>query len=112
MKNINVQIPRGSLVAVVGAVGAGKTSLLSALLGEMNKISGRVNTTGNHFSIINVKQNILSYYFKTISVTNILISDRNIKAVGNVLSWKNIENGRIELERDLRIFYRFSSLCK
>ncbi|XP_023935367.1 multidrug resistance-associated protein 1 isoform X2 [Bicyclus anynana] len=46
LKNINVRIPRGSLVAVVGAVGSGKSSLLSAFLGEMNKVSGRVNTTG------------------------------------------------------------------
>lgn len=47
LKNINLHIPRGSLVAVVGAVGSGKSSLLSALLGEMNKVSGRVNTTGS-----------------------------------------------------------------
>ncbi|XP_053612783.1 multidrug resistance-associated protein 1 isoform X6 [Plodia interpunctella] len=46
LKNINLEIPRGSLVAVVGAVGSGKSSLLSALLGEMNKVSGRVNTQG------------------------------------------------------------------
>ena len=31
-------------IAVVGTVGCGKTSLLSALLGEMEKHSGRVNT--------------------------------------------------------------------
>ena len=30
----------GELVAVVGQVGAGKSSLLSAILGEMKKISG------------------------------------------------------------------------
>ncbi|XP_049867756.1 multidrug resistance-associated protein 1 isoform X1 [Pectinophora gossypiella] len=47
LKNINLQVPRGSLVAVVGAVGSGKSSLLSALLGEMNKVSGRVNTHGS-----------------------------------------------------------------
>ncbi|XP_022835137.1 multidrug resistance-associated protein 1 isoform X2 [Spodoptera litura] len=47
LKNINLHVPRGSLVAIVGAVGSGKSSLLSALLGEMNKISGRVNTTGS-----------------------------------------------------------------
>ncbi|KAL4706573.1 hypothetical protein ACJJTC_015771, partial [Scirpophaga incertulas] len=46
LKNINLQVPRGSLVAVVGAVGSGKSSLLSALLGEMNKVSGRINITG------------------------------------------------------------------
>lgn len=47
LKNINLNIPKGSLVAVVGAVGSGKSSLLSAFLGEMNKVSGRVNTTGS-----------------------------------------------------------------
>ncbi|KAJ8721588.1 hypothetical protein PYW07_002363 [Mythimna separata] len=47
LKNLNLHVPRGSLVAVVGAVGSGKSSLLSALLGEMNKVSGRVNTFGS-----------------------------------------------------------------
>jgi len=32
------------LVAVVGTVGSGKSSLMSAFLGEMDKVSGRVNT--------------------------------------------------------------------
>ncbi len=32
----------GQLVAIVGHVGAGKSSLISALLGEMVKISGSV----------------------------------------------------------------------
>lgn len=41
--SINVKIPSGKLVAVVGQVGSGKSSLLSALLGEMDKLSGRVN---------------------------------------------------------------------
>ncbi|XP_045485372.1 multidrug resistance-associated protein 1 isoform X2 [Pieris rapae] len=46
LKNINLQVPKGHLVAVVGAVGSGKSSLLSALLGEMYKTSGRINTYG------------------------------------------------------------------
>jgi len=32
------------LVAVVGTVGSGKSSLVSAFLGEMEKVSGRANT--------------------------------------------------------------------
>ena len=40
--SINLNIKPGQLVAVVGHVGAGKSSLISALLGEMEKIEGHV----------------------------------------------------------------------
>lgn len=36
-------VPRGSLLAVVGPVGCGKSSLISALLGEMEKLEGEVS---------------------------------------------------------------------
>lgn len=35
MSNINLDIPVGSLVAIVGSTGEGKTSLVSAMLGEL-----------------------------------------------------------------------------
>ena len=41
-RSINVNIPSGSLVAVVGQVGCGKSTLLSALLGETEKLNGKV----------------------------------------------------------------------
>jgi ABC-type multidrug transport system fused ATPase/permease subunit len=44
--SINLKIHQGSLVAVVGTVGSGKSSILSALLGEMNKTDGEVNISG------------------------------------------------------------------
>ena len=40
--SINVNIPSGSLVAVVGQVGCGKSTLLSAFLGETEKVAGKV----------------------------------------------------------------------
>ena len=40
--SVNVNIPKGSLVAVVGQVGCGKSTLLSALLGETEKLDGKV----------------------------------------------------------------------
>lgn len=46
LKNINIQVAKGNLTAVVGSVGSGKTSLISALLGEMEKLEGRVNVDG------------------------------------------------------------------
>ncbi|XP_067238284.1 multidrug resistance-associated protein 1 isoform X1 [Chanodichthys erythropterus] len=47
LKRINVCIPEGALVAVVGHVGSGKSSLLSALLGEMQKQEGNVSIKGS-----------------------------------------------------------------
>lgn len=46
LTNINLHIPRGALVTVVGKVGSGKSSLLASLLGEMPKLSGEVEVRG------------------------------------------------------------------
>uniref|UniRef100_A0A8C0LE46 Multidrug resistance-associated protein 1 n=1 Tax=Canis lupus dingo TaxID=286419 RepID=A0A8C0LE46_CANLU len=45
--SITFSIPEGSLVAVVGQVGCGKSSLLSALLAEMDKVEGHVAIKGS-----------------------------------------------------------------
>ena len=47
LKDINMTVKQGSLTAVVGTVGAGKSSLVSAMLGEMEKEKGKVNVTGS-----------------------------------------------------------------
>lgn len=41
--SVTLDIAPGSLVAVVGAVGSGKSSLVSAMLGEMENIKGHIN---------------------------------------------------------------------
>lgn len=41
--SINLRVERGSLVAVVGQVGVGKSSLISSMLGEMETVSGDIN---------------------------------------------------------------------
>ncbi|KAJ6803539.1 ABC transporter C family member 14 isoform X2 [Iris pallida] len=46
LRHVDLLIPRGALAAVVGTVGSGKSSLLSCLLGEMKKISGKVKVCG------------------------------------------------------------------
>ncbi|XP_061612364.1 ATP-binding cassette sub-family C member 3 isoform X3 [Phyllopteryx taeniolatus] len=47
LHNINVLVPQGSLLAVVGHVGCGKSSLISALLGETEKLEGDVSVRGS-----------------------------------------------------------------
>ncbi|XP_016012515.2 multidrug resistance-associated protein 6 isoform X2 [Rousettus aegyptiacus] len=46
LHRINLTVPQGCLLAVVGPVGAGKSSLLSALLGELSKVEGSVSIKG------------------------------------------------------------------
>ncbi|KAL6513255.1 hypothetical protein OROGR_020741 [Orobanche gracilis] len=46
LRNINLKVPHGTKVAIVGTVGSGKSSLLSSILGEMAKISGNVMVSG------------------------------------------------------------------
>ncbi|KAF1319123.1 Abc transporter c family member 5, partial [Globisporangium splendens] len=46
LKNLSLQIKKGDLVVVHGAVGSGKSSFCSALLGEMDKMSGSVFVRG------------------------------------------------------------------
>ncbi|XP_065602612.1 ATP-binding cassette sub-family C member 2 [Cyrtonyx montezumae] len=47
IKDVTLDIKPGSLVAVVGAVGSGKSSLVSAMLGEMENIKGHINIQGS-----------------------------------------------------------------
>ncbi|XP_035472633.1 ATP-binding cassette sub-family C member 9 isoform X1 [Scophthalmus maximus] len=43
LSDINIRIPTGQLTMIVGQVGCGKSSLLLAMLGEMQAIDGRVH---------------------------------------------------------------------
>ncbi|KAJ8577547.1 hypothetical protein ON010_g1657 [Phytophthora cinnamomi] len=47
LEGVNLEIDPGSLVMIVGTVGSGKSSLLSALLGEMILVDGTVDVCGD-----------------------------------------------------------------
>ncbi|KAL1369219.1 hypothetical protein HN51_023337 [Arachis hypogaea] len=47
LKNINLEINKGELTAIVGTVGSGKSSLLASILGEMHRVSGKVKVCGS-----------------------------------------------------------------
>ncbi|CAL5403495.1 unnamed protein product [Camellia sinensis] len=46
LKDINMSVSHGMRVAVCGTVGSGKSSLLSCILGELPKISGKLRVCG------------------------------------------------------------------
>ncbi|XP_017881737.1 multidrug resistance-associated protein 1 isoform X2 [Ceratina calcarata] len=92
LKNINLQVEQGQLIAVVGTVGSGKSSLVSALLGEMDKISGRVNTRGS-----------IAYVSQQAWIQNASLQDNIL--FGKTLN-KNVYNRVVEscaLNPDLKI---------
>lgn len=46
LDGIQLKVKKGMKVAICGTVGSGKSSLLSCILGEMNKLEGRVKISG------------------------------------------------------------------
>ena len=47
LRQIDFRVPRGKLVAIVGAVGSGKTSLIQGLIGDMRRTEGSVRFGGS-----------------------------------------------------------------
>ncbi|OQR86838.1 canalicular multispecific organic anion transporter [Achlya hypogyna] len=47
LKNVNLQLEPGTLTIVVGPVGSGKSSLMSAILGEIHQVGGTRHVSGN-----------------------------------------------------------------
>ncbi|KAA0714786.1 ATP-binding cassette sub-family C member 8 [Triplophysa tibetana] len=56
LSNIDIKVPFGQLTVIVGQVGSGKSSLLLAALGEMQKISGSI--TWNSFPKTESEDNV------------------------------------------------------
>ncbi|KAI8585502.1 P-loop containing nucleoside triphosphate hydrolase protein [Geranomyces variabilis] len=47
LRNINLVVPKGSLTVIVGRCGSGKSSLLAALTGQMQCVTGKTYTAPN-----------------------------------------------------------------
>ena len=47
VQDVDLYVPRGRLVAIVGAIGSGKTSLLRGIIGEMRRTEGSIRFGGS-----------------------------------------------------------------
>ncbi|XP_071733498.1 ABC transporter C family member 8-like [Rutidosis leptorrhynchoides] len=93
LKNVNLEVNCGEKVAVCGSVGAGKSSLLYALLGEMSKTSGTVGVFGS-----------IDYVSQTSWIQSGTIQD-------NILFGKPMDRSKYEkaikacaLDKDIEVF--------
>ncbi|XP_027165594.1 ABC transporter C family member 4-like [Coffea eugenioides] len=93
LKDVNFQIKKGELAAIVGTVGSGKSSLLAAVLGELKKISGKVRVCGS-----------TAYVAQSSWIQNATIQDNIL--FGSPLNTKRYKEviRACSLEKDLEIF--------
>ncbi|XP_020268555.1 ABC transporter C family member 13 [Asparagus officinalis] len=47
LSRITLNLPRGMLIAIIGEIGSGKSSLLSSILGEMRTVNGLISSRGS-----------------------------------------------------------------
>lgn len=93
LSKINMRIARGSLVAVVGPVGSGKSSLLQAMIGNMTLSHGKVTRGTN-----------ISYAAQTAWIQNATIRDNILfdTPFDEERYWRVIK--ACSLEQDLTLF--------
>ncbi|XP_074563219.1 ABC transporter C family member 2-like [Curcuma longa] len=70
LSNVNLDIPVGSLIAIVGSTGEGKTSLISAMLGELQPVAGSDTSVTMRGTVAYVPQ--ISWIFNATVRDNIL----------------------------------------
>ncbi|XP_055802160.1 ABC transporter C family member 12-like isoform X4 [Solanum dulcamara] len=129
LSNINLDIPVGELVAIVGGTGEGKTSLISAILGELPPLGNASVTIRGSIAYVpqvswifnaTVRENILfgsnfepTRYWKAIDVTALdhdleLLPGRDLTEIGE--RGVNISGGQKQRVSMARAVYKNSDV--
>ncbi|XP_044013895.1 ATP-binding cassette sub-family C member Sur-like [Aphidius gifuensis] len=79
----NLEIPKGKLTLIVGKTGSGKTSIISAIIGELKLINGNINWLLNNKKIAYVSQRV--WLQNTTLRENILFGNNYNKKFYNIV---------------------------
>lgn len=85
--DVNVDLPKGELIAIVGPNGAGKSSLLQSILGIIPIISGKIEILGKRYKQV---QSLVSYMPQRKTVDwdyPILVQDLVAMGLHSELKW-------------------------
>ncbi|PJZ76891.1 ABC transporter ATP-binding protein [Leptospira neocaledonica] len=84
LKNINLDIEKGEIIALLGPNGAGKTTLISVICGIVNPSSGSVSVGG---------YDIIKNYRQTRSMIGLVPQELTVHAFESVLTTTNFTRG-------------------
>ncbi|WP_108926833.1 ABC transporter ATP-binding protein [Leptospira johnsonii] len=84
LKNINLDIEKGEIIALLGPNGAGKTTLISIICGIVNPTSGSVSVGG---------YDIIKNYRQTRSMIGLVPQELTVHAFESVLTTTNFTRG-------------------
>ena len=102
LKEINLQIDPGSVTAIVGPSGAGKTSLIDVILGVVTPTSGEVFISGIDSKVAIAKwPGALSYVPQDISIANRTIAENialgfNLNEISETQLWEVLKIAQLD----------------
>lgn len=108
LKNINIELPKGTIMGFIGENGAGKTTTIKSILNIINKDSGQIKIFGLDNKETKIKEDIgvvlddsfLSEYLNSLDINKIM---KNIyKNWDEKLYFKYIEDFKLSKEKILK----------
>jgi ABC-2 type transport system ATP-binding protein len=98
LKNITLNVPKGSIYGLVGANGAGKTTLLKILVGALKLTSGSVKVLGLEPQHEKWKlRKVIGYMPQTPALYEDLSPKRNIMFFGGAQNVRDLEKKTLEI---------------
>ncbi|MBR6073149.1 MAG: ABC transporter ATP-binding protein [Bacilli bacterium] len=107
LKNINIKVPKGKIVGLIGENGAGKTTLIKCILGAMFKNSGEVKLFDKRYNDSN-KDDIGvvfddSYMIETFTIKDInLIMKNTYKRWDSKLFFKYVKEYNLPTNKEIK----------